>query len=121
MNLKYIFFFAAVAAFGLMGCDPYMEDSPGLPNKPTGNALWYFLPDTVDGVVGIDSNRIVVSAETSDDVFLHLWDFGNGKTSHAAQDTFTYFVEGTYDLTYQGHSAGGNGEFRKQCQHRKDP
>ena len=107
MNLKYIFFFAAVAAFGLMGCDPYMEDSPGLPNKPTGNALWYFLPDTVDGVVGIDSNRIVVSAETSDDVFLHLWDFGNGKTSHAAQDTFTYFVEGTYDLTYQGHSAGG--------------
>ena len=107
MNLKHISFFAAVAAIGLMGCDPYMEDSPGLPGKPTGNAIWYFLPDTVDGVVGIDSNRIVVSAETSDDVFIHLWDFGNGSTSGDTLDTMTYYVEGTYGISYQGHAEGG--------------
>ena len=107
MNLKHISFFAAVAAIGLMGCDPYMEDSPGLPGKPTGDAIWYFLPDTVDGVVGIDSNRIVVGAETSDDVFIHLWDFGNGTTSNEPVDTMTYYAEGTYGISYQGHAEGG--------------
>jgi len=107
MEFKYFFLFAVVTAIGLLGCNPYMEDSPGLPGKPTGEVMWSWLPDTIDGVPGIDSNRIVVSAETSDDVFIHLWDFGNGKTSYAAQDTFTYYAEGTYGLSYQGHAEGG--------------
>ena len=107
MNLKHISLFAAVVAIGLMGCDPYVEDSPGLPGTPSGEAMWHFLPDTVDGVVGIDSNRIVVSAETSDDVFIHLWDFGNGKTSNNPVDTMVYYVEDTYGISYQGHAEGG--------------
>ena len=37
-----------------VGCDPYVETSPGLPAPPSAEVHWYFLPDTVDGVVGID-------------------------------------------------------------------
>ena len=46
-----------------------LEDGPGLPGKPECHVVF---PRTVDGVVGIDSNRIVVGAETSDDVFIHF-------------------------------------------------
>ncbi|MEC7692785.1 MAG: hypothetical protein VX446_00240, partial [Bacteroidota bacterium] len=69
MNLKCTSLIATAAAFvALTGCDPYVETSPGLPAPPSAEIAWYFLPDTVDGVVGIDSNRVVVEADVSDDV-----------------------------------------------------
>ena len=108
MNLKYFSFAVAGAiAVALVGCEPYMETSSGLPQKPTGEANWWFMLDTIDGVIGIDSNRIAVSAETSDDVFIHLWDFGNGQTSNEPLNIVTYYAEGTYGISYQGHAEGG--------------
>lgn len=112
MILKKIPMLASVAALtALVSCDPYVEQGPGLPGPPTAEVTWYFLPDTIDGVLGIDSNRVVVEAETSDDVFIHLWDFGNGQTSDSPMDTVTYFSEGVYGLSYQGHAEGGMAYF----------
>ena len=93
-----------------VGCEPYLETSPGLPDPPSADVQWYFLPDTVDGVVGIDSNRVVVEAEASEDVFIHLWNFGNGQISNDPVDTVVYYVEGMYGISYQGHAEGGAGE-----------
>ena len=90
-----------------MGCEPFEEDGMDLPSPPVVNADWYFLPDTVDGVIGIDSNTVVFEAETMDEVFMHFWDFGNGKTSDMPVDTMIYYAEGTYGISYQGHGAGG--------------
>ena len=112
MNLKCTSLIATAAAFvALTGCDPYVETSPGLPAPPSAEIAWYFLPDTVDGVVGIDSNRVVVEADVSDDVFIHLWDFGNGQVSNDPIDTMVYYVEGTYGISYQGHAPGGMAYF----------
>ena len=112
MNLKSTSLIATAAAFvALTGCDPYVETSPGLPAPPSAEIAWYFLPDTVDGVVGIDSNRVVVEADVSDDVFIHLWDFGNGQVSNDPVDTMVYYVEGTYGISYQGHAPGGMAYF----------
>ena len=112
MNLKNTFLVAGAAAvLALQSCDPYVETSPGLPNPPSADVTWYFLPDTVDGVVGIDSNTVVVEADVSDDVFIHLWDFGNGQTSNDPVDTMIYYVEGTYGISYQGHAEGGMAYF----------
>ena len=66
---------------------------------------------TIDGVAGIDSNRIVVEADASEDVFIHLWDFGNGQISHDPVDTMVYYVEGKYGISYQGHAPGGMAYF----------
>ena len=112
MNLKNISLVAGAALLlAAVGCDPYVETSPGLPAPPTADVQWYFLPDTVDGVIGIDSNRVVVEAEASEDVFIHLWDFGNGQISNDPVDTMVYYVEGTYAITYQGHAEGGMAYF----------
>ncbi|MEC7950920.1 MAG: hypothetical protein VX190_06140, partial [Bacteroidota bacterium] len=112
MNLKSTSLIAIAAVFvALTGCDPYVETSPGLSAPPSAEIAWYFLPDTVDGVVGIDSNRVVVEADVSDDVFIHLWDFGNGQVSNDPVDTMVYYVEGTYGISYQGHAPGGMAYF----------
>ena len=78
-----------------------------MPQPPTAEVTWYFLPDTVDGVPGIDSNTVVFEAEPSEDVFMELWDFGNGKVSGNSVDTMVYYVANTYNVSYQAHSAGG--------------
>ena len=112
MNLKNITLVAGAALLMVtVGCDPYVETSQGLPDPPSADVQWYFLPDTVDGVIGIDSNRVVVEAEASEDVFIHLWDFGNGQISNNPVDTMVYYVEGTYGISYQGHAEGGMAYF----------
>ena len=112
MNLQCTSLIVLTAAFlVLTGCDPYVETGSGLPAAPTAEVTWYPLPVTIDGVAGIDSNRIVVEADASEDVFIHLWDFGNGQISHDPVDTMVYYVEGTYGISYQGHAPGGMAYF----------
>jgi len=112
MNLKNIALVACVAALtALTSCDPYVEQGPDLPSPPTAEVTWYFLPDTLDGVIGIDSNTVVVEADASEDVFMHLWDFGNGQISESPVDTMIYYAEGTYGISYQGHAEGGMAYF----------
>ena len=112
MNLKHTSLVALAAALlAVTGCDPYVEQGPGLPDPPTVQSRWYFLPDTVDGVIGIDSNTVVFEADASEDVFMHLWDFGNGQTSENPVDTMVYYVEGAYGISYQGHAPGGMAYF----------
>ena len=108
-NMKTVAF--ATALLVLIGCNPFVETSPGLPDPPTAEVTWYFLPDTVDGVIGIDSNTVVVEAFASEDVFMHLWDFGNGQISNQPADTVVYYAEGTYGISYQGHAEGGMAYF----------
>lgn len=96
---------AMIAAF--VGCEPFQEEGPDLPQAPTAEVTWYFLPDTVDGVPGIDSNTVVFEAEPSDDVFMELWDFGNGTVGVNSIDTVVYYEEDVYPISYQAHSAGG--------------
>ena len=107
MKFEQTIWFLAAALMLVVGCEPYQEDGPGLPQSPTAEVTWYFLPDTVDGVPGIDSNTVVFEAEPSEDVFMELWDFGNGKVSGNSVDTMVYYVEDTYAVSYQAHSAGG--------------
>ena len=96
MKFEQPIWFLAAALLLVVGCEPYQEDGPGLPQPPTAEVTWYFLPDTVDGVPGIDSNTVVFEAEPSEDVFMELWDFGNGKVSGNSVDTMVYYVEDTY-------------------------
>lgn len=92
-------------AFGTMlaallaatGCNPIVEPGPELPAPPTAEVTLSFL----------DSNTVVFEAETGADVFMQLWDFGNGKTSSDAVDTMTYYVEGSYAISHQAHGTGG--------------
>ena len=107
MKRKQTIWLLAAAVLLVVGCEPYQENGPELPQSPTAEVTWYFLPDTVDGVPGIDSNTVVFEAEPSEDVFMELWDFGNGKVSGNSIDTMVFFVEGTYAVSYQAHSAGG--------------
>ena len=74
MNLKNISLVAGASLLlAAVGCDPYVETSPGLPDPPSADVQWYFLPDTVDGVIGIASNRVVVEADVSDDAEPRYW------------------------------------------------
>lgn len=107
MNTQRMHWMGWMALLVWMGCEPFEEDGIDLPGPPEVNADWYFLPDTVDGVIGIDSNTVVFEAEAMEEVFMHLWDFGNGKTSDLPVDTMIYYAEGLYEISYQGHGAGG--------------
>ncbi|MGB2423696.1 MAG: hypothetical protein ACPH97_03120, partial [Flavobacteriales bacterium] len=112
MKLKHFPLSALIALMlATVGCDPYVENGPGLSDPPSAEVSWYFLPDTVDGVIGIDSNTVVFEAEATPDVFAHLWDFGNGKFSENPVDTVIYYAEGAYGVSYQGHAQGGMAYF----------
>ena len=91
----------ALAALVFAGCDPYVEDGMDLPAPPTAEVTWFYL----------DSNTVVFEADASEDVFMHLWDFGNGQTGTSPVDTMIYYVEGTYGVSYQGHAEGGMAYF----------
>jgi hypothetical protein len=100
-NLKLTGLFAGLLVLAI-GCNPCIEQGSDLPGPPTVEAVWFYL----------DSNTVVVEADASEDVFLHFWDFGNGKTSNAPVDTAIYYVEGTYGIQYQGHAVGGMALFQ---------
>lgn len=87
-------------AIVFVACQPFTEEGIDLPNPPAASFDWSF----VDG----DENRVVFES-TSSDGFLHFWDFGNGQTSNATSDTIFYPVEGSYEVSYAVHNAGGKG------------
>jgi len=103
----------SVTAFLLVqGCKPYEEEGIDLPGAPSASINWNFIDavDSLGQVVGIDSNRVFVSAAPVDGAFLHLWDFGNGQTSDQTSDTAYYPQEGDYTISYSVHTAGGMGQ-----------
>lgn len=79
------------------GCQPFVDEGIELPAPPTAEVNWFYL----------DSNTVVFEADASEDVFMHLWSFGNGQTSSEPNDTMIYYVEGNYPIQYQGHAEGG--------------
>ena len=87
--IKYAAAFAAVVLFMAQGCKPYEEEGIELPGAPSASFEWNFIDavDSLGQVVGIDSNRVFVTAAAVDGAFLHLWDFGNGQTSDQTSDT----------------------------------
>lgn len=110
----YIYYAAAFAGVFLLmaqGCKPYEEEGIDLPGAPTASFEWNFIDavDSLGQVIGIDSNRVFVSANAVDGAFLHLWDFGNGQTSDQTSDTAYYPQEGDYTISYSVHTAGGMG------------
>jgi len=96
----------------VQGCKPYEEEGIDLPGAPSASINWNFIDavDSLGQVVGIDSNRVFVSAAPVDGAFLHLWDFGNGQTSDQTSDTAYYPQEGDYTISYSVHTAGGMGQ-----------
>ncbi len=109
--IKYAAAFAAVVLFMAQGCKPYEEEGIELPGAPSASFEWNFIDavDSLGQVVGIDSNRVFVTAAAVDGAFLHLWDFGNGQTSDQTSDTAYYPQEGDYTISYSVHTAGGMG------------
>ena len=102
---------AVTLFFVLEGCKPFEEEGIELPGAPSASISWEFIDaiDSTGQVVGVDSNRVFVSADPVDGAFLQLWDFGNGQTSDRSSDTTYYPVEGEYALSYSVHTAGGMG------------
>lgn len=103
----------SVTAFLIVqGCKPYEEEGIDLPGAPSASINWNFIDavDSLGQVVGIDSNRVFVSAAPVEGAFLHLWDFGNGQTSDQTSDTAYYPQEGDYTISYSVHTAGGMGQ-----------
>jgi hypothetical protein len=103
----------SVTAFLIVqGCKPYEEEGIDLPGAPSASINWNFIDavDSLGQVVGIDSNRVFVSAAPVEGAFLHLWDFGNGQTSDQTSDTAYYPQEGDYTIRYSVHTAGGMGQ-----------
>ena len=99
-----------VVMYSLQGCKPYEEEGIVLPGAPVASISWSFIDavDSLGQVVGIDSNRVELRAEDVEGSFLQLWDFGNGQTSDKQLDT-CYPVEGSYEVSYSVHTAGGMG------------
>ena len=99
----------AICALVLTQCAPYEEEGISLPGAPVTSIDWSFIDavDSTGAVIGIDSNRIAVSADAVEGAFLHLWDFGNGMTSDQPMDTAYYPVEGEYEVSYSVHTNGG--------------
>ena len=97
--------------YSLQGCKPYEEEGIVLPGAPVASISWSFIDavDSLGQVVGIDSNRVELRAEDVEGSFLQLWDFGNGQTSDKQLDTAYYPVEGSYEVSYSVHTAGGMG------------
>ena len=102
----------AACVLVLTQCAPYEDEGIDLPGAPTTSVQWEFIDalDSVGTVIGIDSNRIAVSAVAVDGAFLHLWDFGNGMTSDQPMDTAYYPVAGDYEISYSVHTNGGMGQ-----------
>ena len=103
----------SVTAFLIVqGCKPYEEEGIDLPGAPSASFSWNFIDavDSLGQVVGIDSNRVFVSAAPVEGAFLQLWDFGNGQTSDQISDTAYYPQEGDYMIRYSVHTAGGMGQ-----------
>lgn len=103
----------SVTAFLIVqGCKPYEEEGIDLPGAPSASFSWNFIDavDSLGQVVGIDSNRVFVSAAPVEGAFLQLWDFGNGQTSDQISDTAYYPQEGDYTIRYSVHTAGGMGQ-----------
>lgn len=103
----------SVTAFLIVqGCKPYEEEGIDLPGAPSASFSWNFIDavDSLGQVVGIDSNRVFVSAAPVEGAFLQLWDFGNGQTSDQTSDTAYYPQEGDYTIRYSVHTAGGMGQ-----------
>jgi hypothetical protein len=102
----------AICALVLTQCAPYEEEGISLPGAPVTSIDWSFIDavDSTGAVIGIDSNRIAVSADAVEGAFLHLWDFGNGMTSDQPMDTAYYPVEGEYEVSYSVHTNGGMGQ-----------
>ncbi|HBE10838.1 MAG TPA: hypothetical protein DCY76_00240, partial [Flavobacteriales bacterium] len=100
-----------VVMYSLQGCKPYEEEGIVLPGAPVASISWSFIDavDSLGQVVGIDSNRVELRAEDVEGSFLQLWDFGNGQTSDKQLDTAYYPVEGSYEVSYSVHTAGGMG------------
>ena len=102
----------SACALILSQCAPYEDEGIDLPGAPVTSIQWEFIDalDSTGTVIGVDSNRIAVSAEAVEGAFLHLWDFGNGMTSDQPMDTAYYPVEGDYDVSYSVHTNGGMGQ-----------
>ena len=83
----------------IYACTPYEEDGIDLPDGPSATFSWSYLEN--------DSNRVVLTGLSSEDSFLHLWEFGNGLTSVLESDTAFYPQAGEYEVTYTVHNAGG--------------
>jgi hypothetical protein len=100
-----------VVMYSLQGCKPYEEEGIVLPGAPVASISWSFIDavDSLGQVDGIDSNRVELRAEDVEGSFLQLWDFGNGQTSDNQLDTAYYPVEGSYEVSYSVHTAGGMG------------
>jgi hypothetical protein len=96
----------------LSRCAPYEEEGITLPDAPTTEIQWGFIDalDSLGAVIGVDSNRVAVSATAVEGAFLHLWDFGNGTTSDQPSDTAYYPQEGDFVISYSVHTAGGMGQ-----------
>ncbi|MGB0149731.1 MAG: hypothetical protein ACPF87_02450 [Flavobacteriales bacterium] len=113
-----------VGLAALVACDPVQERGGDLPALPTAEVNWHYLytldlpdsvvrdPSTTDFGATEIPNHIVVEAEASDDVFMQLWDFGNGKISEKSVDTMFYVQRGFYPLTYQAQGPGGMYQFQ---------
>jgi PKD repeat protein len=82
----------------IYACTPYEEDGIDLPDGPSATFSWSYLEN--------DSNRVVLTGLSSEDSFLHLWEFGNGLTSVLESDTAFYPQAGEYEVTYTVHNAG---------------
>ena len=83
----------------IYACTPSEEDGVELPEGPSATFSWSYLEN--------DSNSVVFSGLSSEDSFLHLWEFGNGLTSVLESDTAFYPQAGEYEVTYTVHNAGG--------------
>lgn len=96
----------------LTQCAPYEEEGIDLPGAPVASIHWNFIDalDSLGVVIGVDSNRVALSADAVEGSFLYLWDFGNGVTSDQQADTAYYPQEGDYEITYSVHTAGGMGQ-----------
>ena len=81
----------AICALVLTQCAPYEEEGISLPGAPVTSIDWSFIDavDSTGAVIGIDSNRIAVSADAVEGAFLHLWDF---RQWHDVRSTYGHSV-----------------------------
>lgn len=87
-----------LSLLGLAACEPYQVADVTLPAEPVARFNFEATPD--------DANRIVVT-DQSDEGFVRLWDFDNGRTSTLATDTVFYPLAGEYTVSLTLSGRGG--------------
>ena len=88
---------------GLVGCEPFEEDSPGLGGLSAKPAM------RVEPLA--DNPNLVVVEDLSEGFFARTWDLPGAtpNTSTARVDTVLYVAAGTYEVSLYGSAEGGGG------------